>query len=163
MIKSKSGRILFIDNDVLVYIFDNLYSADQFAFNKVIQYLILSYSRIWIAGTVKEEFLFKGKDKRRSRILNKVFETYASFGDCPIKVGLNEIRLLIGMKEEDKGEADSIIQIQKAKTASSYFFEDIVFLSNDQGALGLANRLFITTWSYTNLKSKFQETGITLP
>jgi hypothetical protein len=163
MIKSKSGKILFIDNDVLVYIFDNLYTADQFAFNKVVQYLKLSFGRIWISAAVKDEFLFKGNDKRRSKILNKVFENHANFSDCPIKVGLNEMRLLIGMKEEDNGEADAIIQIQKAKSTTSYFFEDIVFLSNDQGALVLANQLFITTWKYSDLKITIQETGIALP
>lgn len=163
MIKSRSGKILFIDNDVLVYIFDYLYTADEFSFNRVVQYLKIIYGRIWIAGTVKDEFLFKGKDKRRSRIITRVFDTHTNFSDCPINVGLNEIRLLIGLKEEDMGEADSILQIQKAKNASSYFFEDIVFLSNDQKALDLASRLFITTWSYDNLKSTFKETGIILP
>ncbi len=163
MIKSKSGKILFVDNDVLVYILDYLYTADQFAFNKIIQYLTISYTRIWISGTVKEEFLFKGYNKRRSRIMKKVFGMHASFSDCPIKVGLNEIKLITGMKEENRGEADSILQIQKAKSATSFFFEDITFLSNDQGALTLAKSLFITTWSYSDLKSTVQEVGIVLP
>jgi hypothetical protein len=163
MIKSRSGKILLIDNDVLVYLLDNLYSADEFSFKKVIQYLTLSYSRIWISGYVKEEFLFKGNDKRRSRIIKKVFDDHLSFSDCPIKVGLNEIRLMIGMKDEDKGEADALLQIQKAKLITTYFFEDIVFLSNDNAALNRAKKLFITTLSYTSLKSSVQETGIVLP
>jgi hypothetical protein len=70
---------------------------------------------------------------------------------------------MIGMKDEDKGEADSLIQIQKAKSTTTHFFEDIVFLSNDNGALNRANKLFITTLSYSDLKSSIQETGIVLP
>jgi|SRR5690606_36159819 len=163
MIKSKSGRILLIDNDVLVYLLDNLYNADQFSFKKVIQYLTLSYGRIWISGHVKDEFLFKGNDKRRSNIIKKVFDDHSNFSDCPIKVGLNEIRIMTGMKDEDKGEVDSLIQIQKAKSTTIYFFEDIVFLSNDHGALNRATKLFITTLSYSDLKSSIQETGIVLP
>ncbi|MBX2957226.1 MAG: hypothetical protein KF846_13770 [Cyclobacteriaceae bacterium] len=163
MIKSRSGKILLIDNDVLVYLMDNLYTADQFSFKKVVQYLTLSYGRIWISGYVKDEFLFKGNDRRRSRIIKKVFDDHSSFSDCPIKVGLNEIRLMIGMKDEDKGEADSLIQIQKAKSTTTHFFEDIVFLSNDHGALNRAKKLFITTLSYSALKSSIQETGIVLP
>lgn len=163
MIRSRSGKILLIDNDVLVYLLDNLYTADQFSFKKVVQYLTLSYGRIWISGYVRDEFLFKGNDKRRSRIIKKVFDDHGSFSDCPINVGLNEIRIMIGMKDEDKGEADSLIQIQKAKSTTTHFFEDIVFLSNDHAALNRANKLFITTLSYSDLKSSIQETGIALP
>jgi len=61
MIKSKSGKILLVDNDVLVYLFDNLYNADQFSFKKVLQYLTLTYSRIWISGYVKSEFVSSPK------------------------------------------------------------------------------------------------------
>jgi hypothetical protein len=163
MIKSRSGKILLIDNDVLVYLLDNLYTADQFSFNKVIQYLTLTYGRIWISGYVKDEFLNNGNYKRRSRIIRKVFDDYTNFSDCPIKVGLNEIRLMIGMKDEDMGEADSLVQIQKAKSSIYIFFEDIVFLSNDRRALNRANKLLINTLSYSDLKSRIQETGIVLP
>ncbi|HMI65821.1 MAG TPA: hypothetical protein VK517_07300 [Cyclobacteriaceae bacterium] len=67
------------------------------------------------------------------------------------------------MKDENLGEADAVLQSQKAKAMEKLFFEDIVFLSNDGGALKLARKRLITTLAYANLKSRIQETGISLP
>jgi hypothetical protein len=163
MVKSRSGKILVIDNDVLVYIFDNLYTSDQFSFGKVIQFLSLTYGRIWIPGEVRHEFLHKRNDKRRLRIISRVYRDHSVVCDCPITVGLNEKKLVTGMKDENLGEADAVLQSQKAKAMEKLFFEDIVFLSNDGGALKLARKRLITTLAYANLKSRIQETGISLP
>lgn len=63
MVRSKSGKILVVDNDVLVYIFQNLY-ADQSLIARIVRFLNLTYGRIWIPGEVKNEFLIKRKDKK---------------------------------------------------------------------------------------------------
>ena len=76
MKKIKAGKILLIDTDVMVYLFQNLYDIDKIIFDKVITFLGIVYSRIWIPQTVQEEFtlkkIYNKQDKQRLKRLQKI-------------------------------------------------------------------------------------------
>lgn len=67
------------------------------------------------------------------------------------------------MQEENRGEADAVLQSQKAKQKSNLFFEDIVFLSNDEEALLMARSRSLSTLTYSDFKLSLREAGIALP
>ena len=161
--RNRSGNILLIDNDVLVNIFVDLRKINEEAITRVVRYITLEYARIWIPAYIKTEFLLKRNDKRRSKILKKVFEAFENFSECPIYVSLQEVRVFVGMKDQDMGEAEAILQMQKAKSLSTCRFNNIVFLSNDQAALALASNWQMSTYNYAELKSTMREAGILLP
>lgn len=163
MARSRSGKILIVDNDVLVYIFDQLQSSDKFSFARVVQNIILNYSRVWIPAEVRKEFLLRRNDRRRRKILFRILDRYPAISNCPISVGENEIRLYVGMKDENRGEADALLQGQKAKSQNTQNFEDIVFLSNDEKALNSARKRSITTLPYRYLRAQLRETGLSIP
>ena len=136
MIRKKNkgfGQILLVDTNVLVYLFDNIYVSDKIVFDKVISFLLITYTRIWIPATVISEFLLKkNQDKKRGKQLKKFMKCYPQIAQCPIKVNLNEITLLLGLEtDEDAGEADAILQANKAKSADNMFFQDICFLRSE--------------------------------
>ena len=163
MAKSNYGLILLLDNDVMVYLFRDLYDVDKNALNKVISFLALTYSRIWIPQVVREEFLLKSKNKQRAKRLDKILDNYSLISRCPVPVSRTEIITLIGNTEENAGEADAILQAQKAKTFQHLFFNDIVFLSNDKGGHKLAEDFDVTVLKYQDLKNKLNEAGIIIP
>ena len=163
MAKSNYGLILLLDNDVMVYLFRDLYDVDKNALNKVISFLALTYSRIWIPQVVREEFLLKSKNKQRAKRLDKILDNYSFISRCPVPVSRTEIITLIGNTEENAGEADAILQAQKAKTFQHLFFNDIVFLSNDKGGHKLAEDFDVTVLKYQDLKNKLNEAGIIIP
>lgn len=163
MTKSKSQGIVIIDNDVLVYLFEKLYDVDQLIFYKVIEFLTLKYSAVWIPGTVKEEFLNSKKmQRRRKRRLNQILNSNYSFIDCPINVADHEIDL-INPGAENRGEADGTLQGKKAMLSDRYGEFDYFFLSNDSGALNLAESMQIQPFRYSELKNIFREIGIFFP
>lgn len=163
MAKSNYGLILLLDNDVMVYLFRDLYDIDKNILNKVVSFLALTYSRIWIPQVVREEFLLKNKNKQRSKRLDKILDNFAFISPCPIPVSQTEIITLIGNTEENAGEADAILQAQKAKTFQNLFFNDIVFLSNDKGGQRLAKDFDISVLKYKDLKIQLNEAGIIIP
>jgi hypothetical protein len=157
------GRIIIVDNDVLAYIFEEIYDIDKNLFNKVISFLVLGNAAIWIPQTVKSEFLNSPKYKRRrKRRLEKILEMYVNFKDCPITVSSNEINS-ISPYENDKGEADGIMQGQKALLSEKFGIFDYHFLSNDRKALTKAESMNLVPYPYQNLKERFREVGIILP
>ena len=121
MAKSNYGLILLLDNDVMVYLFRDLYDADKNILNKVVSFLALTYSRIWIPQVVREEFLLKSKNKKRSKRLDKILNNFTFISPCPIRISQTEIITLIGNTEENAGEADAILQAQKPKHFRIYF------------------------------------------
>ena len=159
-------KILLIDNDVMVYLFVYLYDADKKQFKSVMNFLQLEYRQIWIPKVVKSEFLCKKRrNRKRSRRLEKVKKEYHFIDDCPIKVGKKDIILINGTKEQDAGEADAVWQGHRAKSGAfvNYPFSDIEFLSNDSGAIELAEQYGVVPYTYKQLREKFLEAGITLP
>ena len=161
MVRNKEGKILIVDNDVMVYIFHDLFTSNRDFAMRVIQYLSLKYSRMWIPKEIRNEFLLKRKDKRRLKIMDKICEAYPIISACPIKVAKHEIKIFVGIGDDNRGEADAILQSIKAKTKDNLFFEDIVFLSNDRNALLLARRNSVATLPYGTLRVNLREVGIT--
>jgi len=155
-------NILLIDNDVMVRLFDEFYEYNKEALNKVMSSLQLEYEQIWISQEVRNEFYLKRADRKRQRRLYKVKAKYPFIVSCPIGVGVNEIRLINGIKEEDKGETDAIIQCNKAKSQDRRF-NDIHFLTADKNAIKLAKKYFVNVLPYAKLREKHLETGIVLP
>ncbi len=162
MIKSFHRNILVLDNDFLVYVLKNNYDIDKGIVDKIFQQIALNYSTIWIPSIVMEEFMLKCNDKNRQKRIDELFEKYHFITECPISVGTNEILGLIGTKEENSGEADAILQIQKASSCIDISFEKIVFLTNDKGAMNLAELMNIEIWKYEDLKNIFKEIGISI-
>jgi hypothetical protein len=163
MKKNNAGLILLIDNDIMVYLFKYLYDIDKHIFQKVISFLGISYSRIWIPKTVKKEFLIKQNDKQRKKRLSRILKNYPHIHTCPIKVSKKEITRLIGNQEENAGEADAILQGCKAKSHDQQFFKEIHFLTNDKGAMKLAQQMNIQFIDYQHIKSQLKEVGIIIP
>lgn len=162
MIKNNSSNILLLDNDVLVYLFDLLYESQKQAVDKTLTFLALQYSRIWIPQTVKREFLRGQNDKKRQKRFDKILKNHTYITNCPIPISKTEIVALIGLEDENAGEADAILQAQKAKSLQTIFFNDIVLLSNDKGAQQRAKNVGINILKYKDLKAQLAETGITL-
>ncbi len=162
MEKNKSGNILLLDNDVMVNLFDLHYAVDKDAIQVTVSHLTQLYPRIWVPQTVKNEFLRSTGDKKREKRLKKVLRDFPSITDCPIPVGRTEITTLIGFTNEDAGEADAIIQAQKAKSTQHHFFKDIVFLTNDKGAQRLAKQLSVSVLRYQELVMRMREVGVLL-
>lgn len=161
MIRCES--VLFIDNDCLVNIFDDLYHADKRILKQVISILAVSYDQIWIPKTIEWEFYLKVGDKKRKKILSWVLENYQFIRRCPIKVSKNEIRELIGITQEDSGEVDAIIQINKTKLLDHYHINKTIFFSQDKGAMKRAKNHDIEVLSYKAFGYKLREIGIILP
>ncbi|GAB4340878.1 MAG: hypothetical protein OHK0038_20420 [Flammeovirgaceae bacterium] len=163
MRKNNAGLILLIDNDVMVFLFKYLYDIDKNIFNKVITFLGIRYPRIWIPKTVKKEFYIHQNDKQRTKRLNKILKTYPFIKTCPIKVSEKEITILIGNQQENKGEADAILQARKAQNNIDLFFQEIYFLTNDKGAIRLANQMGVEYIDYEDFRNKLKEIGIIIP
>jgi predicted nucleic acid-binding protein len=162
MAKSSYGEVLLLDNDVMVYLFDLLYPVNPWAVDKILSFLALTYSRMWIPKTVKKEFLFQNKDKKRIKRLKQILKNYPYISNCPVPISKTEIIALIGSETENNGEADAILQAQKAKTTQHLFFKDITFLSNDKGAHRLAVQMGVNILKYEDLKTTLREIGVDL-
>ena len=154
---------------VLVSLFENLYSVNKIHFDKIINNLILEFTRVWIPQTVKKEFIdnihIKEKKKREKRF-KRIQSQFPQIVICPIKVSNKEMEVLVASKTDNLGEADAILQIQKAKnnlTQDFYTFSDIVFLTSDKAAIRLANNLGIITRNFNEFKKQQREIGISIP
>jgi len=151
--------IAVFDNDVLVYIFDTVYYSDKKKVEKVVEYLVLRYSRIWIPRTVKREFLrIKKRKKRYYRYLKRYNNLIE---ECPITISTNDINLLL-TPEIHEGEADGILQTQKAPNYSSYSSrtDKFIFVSNDKKAVEAAGRMGIEVLRFTEIQNQLREGGI---
>ncbi|NAY82368.1 MAG: hypothetical protein GU362_05765 [Thaumarchaeota archaeon] len=153
--------IAVFDNDVLVDIFDRVYYLDRRKFKEVINYLSLSYSKIWIPKSVKGEFL---QGKKRKKMYYRLLKRYNNLiKDCPITISKNEINLLLS-PEIHLGEADGISQIRKAETLPSYKYLkkfELIFVSNDKKAINFAEkRMNVKVKTYNEIKDSLREEGI---
>jgi hypothetical protein len=156
-------NILLLDNDVMVLLFGDFYDFHKDSLKKVILLLQREYREIWIPQEIRNEFYLKRKDRKRKKRLDKIKEKYPFIMNCPIKVRQHEIRLVNGIKEENNGELDAIIQCKKAKSQTKIRFNEIRFLTRDKGAIKLAQRLNVGVLSYMELRKKYLEAGIILP
>ncbi|MEL6134566.1 MAG: hypothetical protein AAFR59_14495 [Bacteroidota bacterium] len=158
------GDILLIDNDALVNIFCDLRFHNSSASQRVITFLLTRFTTIWIPGVVLNEFYIKKGDKQRQKILKPYLENeFLNIEKCPLSVGEHELTILVGSREENRGEADALIQIQKAQAYSNFHFRSIQFLTNDRGAMNMARNLNIEIYPYRELRNTMREIGITLP
>jgi len=152
--------VAMMDNDVLVEIFDLTWKRDRKVFKKVMEYLTLRFSRIWISDVVKEEFLRYNRQKR-GKLLKRHMKKYPILKYCPIKVAEHERELFI--PPLDEGEADALYQISKLHTSREYsYIRSISFVSNDQEALKHAQNEGIQTLSYNELRTALREMGVIL-
>jgi len=149
--------IAVFDNDVLVYIFDTVYYSDKRKVRKVMEYLALRYFRIWIPRTVKREFL---RLKKRENIYRYLMKRYNNLiEECPITISTNEINSLL-TPEIHEGEADGILQTQKAPMHRSYSMHQFIFVSNDKKAINTARRKGIEVLRFTEIQNQLREGGI---
>jgi len=149
--------IAIFDNDVLVNIFDDLYTIDRGNFKKAMYYFQLRFSQVWIPETVKREFLYV--KKRRSR-LDRVFKNYSYLANCPIRISKTDIELMLDPHVQE-GEADGILQTQKAPNYRKYSNVDkFIFISNDKKALEVAANMGIDILPFTELRDDLREGGI---
>jgi rRNA-processing protein FCF1 len=149
--------IAVFDNDVLVYIFDTVYYSDKRKVRKVMEYLALRYFRIWIPRTVKREFL---RLKKRKKIYYRYLKRYNNLiEECPITISTNDIYLLL-TPEIHEGEADGILQTQKAPMHRSYSTHQFIFVSNDKKAINTARRMGIEVLRFTEIQNQLREGGI---
>jgi hypothetical protein len=160
---SRYRSILLIDNDVLVNLSLLIEAGRKDSFMKVISFLAITYTAIWIPATVRYEFLIKRRDKKRNRVLKWIMKEFSIVTLCPIKVSKKEIEILVGSNDENVGEADAIIQCQKAKSSDSFAFSDIVFFSNDKKALTRAEGFDISLLRYSTFRERMLEAGIEIP
>ena len=157
------NSVLFIDNDCLVNIFDDIYHADKNILDEVITYLSLQFDQIWVPRTVEHEFYLKHDDKKRKKIFASVLNTYRFVRRCPVKVSKAEIRQIVGNTEENAGETDALIQINKTKLSERFRINRVTFFSQDRGALNNAQTAGVQTLDYRTLSNVMRETGIVLP
>ena len=131
--------IAVLDNNVLVYIFDEIYLANRREFEKVMEYLNLIFSEILLPKEVKREFL---KIRRRRDRLRRLMKKYTIIKDCPISISENEITLMLSGQIQ-RGEADAILQTRKMgyyqrysnRTKSIFLFQTIDLPFNMQKIL----------------------------
>ena len=147
----------------MVRLFSVFYTENKDELHRVMSYLQVQYSAIWIPGEIKDEFFCKRNDRGRKRRLKKIQKKYPFIVDCPIKVTQREMQLINGINEENNGEADAIMQCNKAKSQANMAFREISFLTNDNGAANRAEDFHIEVLRYQNLRNTFLETGIVLP
>ena len=159
----RTSKVLLIDNDVLVYTLVYLHDTDPRQTRTFLSYLLARYSQIWVPETVYDEFLFRVNDKRRKRIIEKYMDMFQAISICPINVARHEINVLTKGEDENAGEADAILQSQKATFHDDYGRNNYQFLTNDKGAIRLAKTKDVEVLSYKSLKDTFREIGIVLP
>ncbi|WP_421890520.1 hypothetical protein [Marinoscillum sp.] len=82
---------------------------------------------------------------------------------CPIKVSKNEIVTLIGNAEEDAGEADAILQMNKGQLSNEHQLSRMTFFTQDKGAIKLAENHGHEVLSYNDFRNRLYESGIILP
>lgn len=158
-----SGSVLFIDNNCLVYILDFLYPTNKKLLINVFSILILEFDQVWIPRTVENEFLCKREDRRRKRELDWAIQYFKSLRICPITVSRLEIVSLIGNTEEDAGEADAVLQMNKGKISDTYEFKKITFFTADKKAANMVKKHGHEVLEYDSFKSRILESGIILP
>jgi len=151
--------IAIFDNDVLVNIFDDLYIVKRDNFEKAMEYFKLKFSKVWIPETVKNEFFYI---KKRETKLEKIFRNYSDLlSYCPITISKNEILPMLLNSSVQEGEADGILQTQKAPYYRRYSNVDkFVFVSNDKRALEAAEKMGVETLPFTELRDELREGGI---
>ena len=150
--------IAILDNDVLVYIFDEIYIANRREFEKVMEYLNLRFNEIWLPKEVKREFL---KIRRRRDRLRRLMKKYTIIKDCPITISENEITLMLSSQIQ-RGEADAILQTRKIGDYRRYSnrIKSIFFVSNDRPALQYAENFGINFCPYDTLRIRMREMGV---
>ncbi len=158
-----SGSVLFIDNNCLVYLFEELYYANQNHLDQALSVLISEYDQIWIPATVENEFLLKRKDKKRAKLLKRAMDSFSALQICPIKVSKSEIVALIGNVEEDAGEADAVLQMNKGNISESHIINRMVFFTQDKKAIEMARQHGHECLFYNQFRESMIESGIILP
>jgi len=148
--------IAVIDTDVMIFIFENLYSSNRQHFSKTISYFQTLFQSIWIPNEVKREFtIHPSLNKRLLRIM-KQYPYFIRL--CPITTSKHERDVLIN--GIDIGEADAFIQIQKAISIVRYRKLKFKFISQDKKALNFAEDSGFSIYPYQLLKSELNEIGI---
>jgi len=148
--------IAILDNDVLVYLFEEIYLADRKKFGEIMDYLILRFNEIWIPKEVKREF-FEIR-KRRNR-LGRLMKKHSMIKDCPITISKNEINLILS-DQIDQGEADGIFQTRKIGDYRKYTSKKFLFVSNDRPALRGADTFGIDFLPYEKLRDEWRQMGV---
>lgn len=150
------NKIIILDTNILVHIFEKLYVENKTAFNKILELMLLEYHACWIPKTVKTEFLRGKKYQTLYKRLKKAQEKY-KMQLCPITVGINEIRLLIKSDDQDLGEGDAILQAKKALDKTEYINCSIEFCTKDKKAKKLAENMEINIVSYETFLERTNE------
>lgn len=158
-----SGSVLFIDNTCLVYLFDELYYANRNILYEVMSILNAEFDQIWIPATVKDEFLFKRKDKKRRKLLEWAMDNFNALKPCPINVSKSEIVSMVGITEENAGEADAVLQMNKGRISESHIIQRMTFFTQDKGAISMMAEHYHEVLDYNDFRNRLLETGIILP
>ncbi len=150
--------IAVFDTDVLIFIFENQYSGNRQDFSKTMKYFQTKFNAIWIPTEVRREFAIKPSLRKR---LQRIMKNHPDFLQmCPITTSKHERDIIIN--SIDIGEADAIIQIQKASSMKRYSFRSFEFISQDKKALQFAENSGFVICPYLNLKHELNEMGIVI-
>lgn len=158
-----SGSVLFFDNTCLVYLFDDLYYSNRQHLHQVMAILSSEFDAMWIPHSVKEEFLLKRNDKKRKKLLKWALQNFTAISVCPIPVSKPEIVSLIGNTEENSGEADALLQMNKGRVSEVYNLKKLTFFTQDKGAIRMIENHSHHILDYDKFKSSLLESGIILP
>ncbi len=158
-----SGSVLFIDNTCLVYLFDELFNANRNHLYEVVSILNAEFDQIWIPSTIQQEFLLKRNDKKRKKLLGWAMKEFDALNTCPINVSKSEIISMIGNTEENAGEADAVLQMNKGRISDSHIIRRMTFFTQDRGAINMMSEHEHEVLDYNDFRSRLLESGIVLP
>lgn len=159
-------RLLIIDNDVIVSLFENLKDSNKKQFDVVIQQLSMKYDKIWIPEEVEREFVYTPvHNKKRKKALKKIYENHQFICRCPIKVAMHEIHLDNGHSLEDIGETDAMLQSAKVRSVKDkkFMFSQIDLFFKDKKAIKRALAKSLSVMLYKDFANELKEIGIILP
>ena len=149
-------NVAVLDTDIMVYLFENLYNADRVNFNRTVEYFREIFSEMWIPEEVKREFTIRKSLQRR---LDKIMVEHGDIiSDCPINTSKHERDIFIN--DIDTGEADAIVQIQKANLMDRHRKRNLIFLSHDKAALRFAEDSGFEVFGYREIKQDLREMGV---
>jgi len=148
--------IAVLDTNILIYFFERLYNADKGNFQRAVDYFRTRSGELWIPGEVRREFVISRSIENRLYRIVKRHEDLIKI--CPITTSKHERNIIIN--DIDPGEADAIVQIEKAISKRKYRNRNFVFVSEDKDALRFAEGSGFEILKYKEIKQELQEIGV---